>query len=136
MTDIDGRTRPSVGISPPRGWVKGIMNVKFVSGGALGAAIAASVCCIGPLVLALLGLGGGALLLKFEPLRPYFLAVTGLLLGGAFYATYRRPPIEHCEPGTACARPASREGQKIVLWIVTAVVLLLATFPYYGSYLF
>lgn len=112
------------------------MNVKLLSGGAFGAAIAASVCCIGPLVLALLGLGGGALLLKFEPLRPYFLAVTGLLLGGAFYVTYRRPPAEHCEPGTACARPASRAGQKIALWIVTAVVLLLATFPYYGSYLF
>lgn len=112
------------------------MNAKLLSGGAFGAAIAASVCCIGPLVLALLGLGGGALLLKFEPLRPYFLAVTGFLLGGAFYVTYRRPPVEQCEPGTACANPASRRGQKTVLWIVAALVLLLGTFPYYGSYLF
>ena len=112
------------------------MNTRILSVSAVGTAIAASVCCIGPLVLALLGLGGGALLLKFEPLRPYFLAVTGLLLGGAFYVTYRRPPAEQCEPGSACANPASRKGQMAVLWIVAALVLLLGAFPYYSKYLF
>ncbi len=112
------------------------MNTKVVTGGALGAALAASVCCIGPLVLALLGLGGGALLLKFEPYRPVFLVITGLILAGAFYVIYRRQPVEECEPGTACANPGSRKGQKITLWIVTAIVLLLAAFPYYGKFLF
>ncbi len=112
------------------------MNTKVVTGGAISAAIAASVCCIGPLVLALLGVGGGALLLKFEPYRPLFLAVTGAILAGAFYVTYRRPPAEQCEPGTACAMPASRKGQKLVLWIVTGIVVLLAAFPNYGKYLF
>lgn len=110
-------------------------NTGLLSFGALGAAAAASVCCIGPLVLALLGLGGGALLLKFEPYRPYFLAATGLILAGAFSLTYRRAAAEHCKPGTACANPTSRKGQKIVLWIVTGIVLLLATFPYYSQYL-
>ncbi len=112
------------------------MNTKIVAGGAIGAAIAASVCWSGPLVLALLGLGGGALLLKFEPYRPFFLIATGLILAGAFIITYRRPPVEHCEPGTACALPASRKGQKLVLWIVTGIVALLAIFPYYGKFLF
>lgn len=112
------------------------MNTKIMSGGAIGAAIAASVCCIGPLALALLGLGGGALLLKFEPYRPAFLVVTGLILAGAFFVTYRRPPAEECQPGAACANPASRKGQKLVLWIVSAIALLLATFPYYGKFLF
>jgi mercuric ion transport protein len=110
-------------------------NTGLLSFGALGAAVAASVCCIGPLLLALLGLGGGALLLKLEPYRPYFLAATGLILAGAFSVTYRRAPAEDCKPGTACANPASRRGQKIVLWIVTGIVLLLATFPYYSQYL-
>jgi mercuric ion transport protein len=110
-------------------------HTKLLAGGAVGAAIAASVCCIGPLLLALLGLGGGALLLKLAPYRPYFLAATGLILAGAFYVTYRRAPAEHCEPGTACASSGSRKGQKIVLWIVTGTVLLLATFPYYSKYL-
>ena len=105
------------------------MNTRIVTGGAVGAAIVASACCIGPLVLALLGLGGGALLLKFEPYRPVFLAVTGLILGGGFFITYRRPPVEQCKPGTACAMPASRKGQKLVLWLVTGIALLLAAFP-------
>jgi len=109
-------------------------NTKLLAGGAVGAAIAASVCCIGPLLLALLGLGGGALLVKLEPYRPYFLAATGSILAGAFYVTYRRAPAEHCEPGTACG-PGSRRGKKVVLWIVTGIVLLLAAFPYYSKYL-
>lgn len=110
-------------------------NTKLLSFGAVGAAVAASVCCIGPLVLALIGLGGGALLLKLEPYRPYFLAVTALVLAGAFYLTYRRPPVESCEPGSACASQPSRRGQEIALWIVAVVVLLLAAFPYYSKFL-
>jgi mercuric ion transport protein len=110
-------------------------DTKLLAGGAVVAAVAASVCCIGPLLLALLGLGGGALLLKLEPYRPYFLAATGSILAGAFYLTYRRASAEHCEPGTACGSPGSRRGQKVVLWIVTGIVLLLAAFPYYSKYL-
>jgi mercuric ion transport protein len=74
--------------------------------------------------------------LKFEPYRPVFLIATGIILAGAFYVTYRRPPVEECEPGTACAIPESRKNQKLVLWIVTGIVVLLATFPYYGKFLF
>ena len=111
-------------------------NVKLFNGGAIGAAIGASICCLGPLVLAVLGLGGGAVLLKFEPYRPYFLAATASLLGGAFYLTYRRPPHEECAPDSVCAQPASRKRQKFVLWIVTLLVLLIATFPYYSGALF
>lgn len=102
---------------------------------ALGSAVLASVCCIGPLVLALLGLSGGALLLKFEPYRPYFLVATGLLLAAAFYLTYRRQSAEACAPGAACAVPTSRRKQKVALWIVTVLVALLAAFPYYSKYL-
>src|SRR5260370_42701418 len=104
------------------------MNTKVVTGGALGAALAASVCCIGPLVLALLGLGGGALLLKFEPYRPVFLVITGLILAGAFYVIYRRQPVEESEPGTACAKPGSTKGQKTTPWSVTAILLVPAAF--------
>lgn len=111
-------------------------NMKLLNAGAIGSAIAASICCLGPLLLALLGLGGGALLLKFEPYRPYFLAATVSLLGGAFFLTYRRPAPENCEPGSVCARPSSRRGQKIALWIVTVLVVLVAAFPYYAEALF
>lgn len=116
--------------------MSGVGNTKLLSAGAIGSAVAASICCLGPLVLALLGLGGGALLLKFEPYRPYFLGVTALFLGAAFYLTYRRPAPEECEPGSACARSTHRKGQKIALWIVTVIVALAAAFPYFSGTLF
>jgi mercuric ion transport protein len=116
--------------------VDGAGNAKLLSAGAVASAVAASICCFGPLALAILGLGGGALLLKLEPYRPYSLAAAVIFLGGAFYLAYRRNPEEECEPGSACARPASRWGQRIALWIVAAVVLLAAAFPWYSRWLF
>jgi len=116
--------------------VEGAASTKLLNAGAIGSAIAASICCIGPLVLALLGLGGGALLLRFEAYRPYFLVATALFLGAAFYITYRRPALENCEPGSACASPTTRKGQKIALWIVTVIVALAAAFPYFSGALF
>ncbi len=110
--------------------------MRLLNAGAIGSAVGASICCVGPLLLAASGLGGGALLLKFEPYRSYFLAATAVLLGASFYLTYSRPRPEDCEPGSVCARPSSRRGQKIVLWIVTLLVLLIAGFPYYAELLF
>ena len=116
--------------------MQGPTSTKLLGAGAIGSAIAASICCIGPLVLAVLGLGGGALLVKFAPYRPYLLAITGLFLGAAFYLTYRRPALEECAPGAACASPSNRKTQKIALWIVTVIVVLAAAFPYFSGVLF
>ena len=103
--------------------------------GALLAGLAASACCLGPLVLAILGIGGAASALALEPYRPYFLILTAGLLGFAFYRTYRRP-AGVCGPGEACAMPRANRAGKILLWLVTVVVILAATFPYYSLYLF
>ena len=111
-------------------------KARLLSAGALASAFAASVCCLGPLALALTGLGGGALLLKFEPYRPYLLGVTAVFLGSAFLLAYRRPPSGECASDGSCP-PASRwKGHRTFLWIVTLVVLLAATFPYYSRWLF
>lgn len=95
----------------------------------------ASLCCIGPVVLGGLGLGA-ALASTFEPLRPYFLAGTVVLLALGFYALYRKPAAgEACE-GEVCApdgRP--KRAAKAMLWLATVVVLALALFPYYGGQL-
>jgi mercuric ion transport protein len=111
-------------------------NGRLLSGGALASAVAASICCFGPLALAVLGLGGGALLLKLEPYRPYSLAAAALFLGAAFYLAYRRAPEEACAPGSACAAPSSRKGQRIALWIAAAIVVLAAAFPYFSKWIF
>jgi mercuric ion transport protein len=109
---------------------------KLANAGAVSSALAASICCFGPLLLALLGLGGGALLLKFEPYRPVFLWSALLFLGVGFYLAYRRLDTEACEPGSSCSSPPSRRKQRITLWIVAIIVAIAAAFPRLSSMLF
>ena len=54
------------------------------------AAIGASVCCVGPLVLLALGIGGSWVgsLTAMEPYRPFFIGMTLLFLGLAFRELY------------------------------------------------
>jgi mercuric ion transport protein len=110
------------------------MNEKFLAVGSTGAAFVASLCCIGPVVLGALGLGGAALSATFDPLRPYFLAATAVLLGLGFYAVYRRPKAEAACEGEVCAPDSrTRRAAKPLLWLATLAVLALALFPYYGG---
>lgn len=95
----------------------------------------ASACCLGPVVLTLLGVSGGAMAHRFEPLRPYLLVATYGLLGAAFFFTYRRPETA-CGPGEACAIPAANRLGKLALWFGAVVVVLTTTFPWYSAYLF
>jgi len=103
--------------------------MKAVIGSAV-AAVGASACCLGPVVLSLVGAGAlGASAARLEVYRPYFLILTVALLGAAFYVTYR-PAQPACGPDGRCA-PASRRTAKLVLWVFAVVVALLVTFPYY-----
>lgn len=105
--------------------------------GSVLSAFIASACCVGPLVFALLGLGGAGLLLKFEPYRPYFIAATVLLLGTGFYLTYRKPKAAAPEgaEGEACACPAPRTSRtgRVMLWVATVLVAVFLAFPYIAS---
>jgi len=62
--------------------------------GAVSTALLSAACCLGPLVLALLGLGGAGMALALEPYRPWFLTGAVILLGAGFYFAYRRPREE------------------------------------------
>jgi len=102
-------------------------------------AFVASACCVGPLVFALLGLGGGALLVKFEPYRPHFMALTFALLGAGFYFTYRKPKTAaSVAQGDACGCPAPRTNRvgRIMLWVATALVVGFLAFPYIAPLIF
>lgn len=105
----------------------------FLGAGAVFAAVGASLCCILPVAVALLGVGSTALGARLEPVRPWFAGLTVLLLGFAFYRAYR--PVD-CAPGEVCAVPASRRRHRILLWIVAIVAVVLMAFPYYASWLF
>jgi mercuric ion transport protein len=97
------------------------------------AAIAASVCCVGPLVLLVLGVGGAwvANLTALEPYRPVLVAVALVFLGLAFRRLYLVPAA--CAPGEGCAVPAGRKRQRRLFWLVALPVLALLGFPWYAS---
>lgn len=101
----------------------------------IAAALAASVCCVGPLVLLALGVSGAwiAQLTAFEPIRPVFIGITVLLLSLAFYKLYIEPRA--CAPTKACAAPSVLRRQRALFWWVAVFVLALLAFPWYAQFL-
>ena len=75
--------------------------------GGLLAGIAASLCCVGPLVLLLLGFGGAWVsnLTVLEPYRPIFISIALIALSIAYLRIYRQKPEQSCEQGKICAKP-------------------------------
>ena len=94
------------------------------------AAIGASVCCVGPLVLLALGISGTWIgnLTAMDPFRPFFIILTLVFLGLAFRKLYVAPRI--CAPDLACANPRVLRRQRITFWIVTTMLLLLLAAPW------
>lgn len=105
--------------------------------GAVGAAVASALCCIGPILYVWLGVGAG-LASTFEPLRPWFLGGAALFLGLGFYGVYMRPP-RSCAEGGRCATEEEarrkRKRRRALLWISAGLVLLFATFPSWSTWL-
>jgi len=95
------------------------------------AAIAASLCCIGPLVLVMLGVGGAwvANLAVVEQFRPYFLGAAVIALFFAWKKIYRAPAAA-CTPGSLCAMPQTNRIYKVLFWMVAVLVVLALIFPY------
>lgn len=94
------------------------------------AAVLASVCCLGPLVLLMLGISGVWIgnLTVLEPYRPIFI---GAALVALFFARRRIfRPAQACKPGEVCALPQVRRTYKTLFWAVAALVLVALVFPY------
>jgi len=112
-----------------RGLSKGTLIGSIIAG------IAASTCCIGPLVLLTLGVSGSWIgsLSAMEPFRPYLMGLTLILLGLAFRKLYLVP--QACAIDAPCATPSNLRKQRITFWIVSVFVLIVMSFPWYGPYL-
>ena len=80
------------------------------------------------------GAGLGAVLVAtFAPLRPYFLAVSGVLLVGGFYLVYRKPKLAEACAGETCApESGTRRMAKPLLWVAALAVAALGFFTSYG----
>jgi mercuric ion transport protein len=108
----------------------------LASGSVIGAILASS-CCILPLVLVSLGIGGAWMsnLTALEPYQPYFLAVTLALLAAGFYSAYRKPKSAcsteaACSADGYCGTPLAERVIKIALWGATVLVALVLAWPY------
>jgi len=102
----------------------------IATGGILGA-LAASTCCILPLVLFSLGISGAWIgqLTALSPYQPVFIALTVLCLGYGYWLVYRRR-VAACDPGAACARPLPNRLVKSMLWFATVLIAIAFAWPY------
>ncbi len=96
------------------------------------AAIGASLCCVAPLVLVLLGIGGAwiSYLTVLEPYRPIFIGLTLVFLGLAFRKLYLVQPA--CAPDGTCVTPRGLRNQRLLFWVISGVLLILIGFPWYA----
>jgi mercuric ion transport protein len=95
----------------------------MAAGGLLGA-LAASSCCILPVVLFSLGISGAWIgnFTQLAPYQPYFLAATTVLLGTGYWLVHRASKAA-CVAGKVCARPLPNRLVKSVLVVATVLVL-------------
>ncbi|MBI2750080.1 MAG: mercuric ion transporter MerT [Burkholderiales bacterium] len=94
------------------------------------AAILASTCCLGPLVLVALGFSGAWIgnLTALEPFRPIFIGAALVAMFFAWRRIYRQAAA--CKPSEVCAIPQVRGTYRVIFWVVTALVLVALGFPY------
>lgn len=96
---------------------------------ALVAAIAASVCCVVPLVLLSLGIGGAwmSTLTAMEPLRPFFVLLSLFFIGLGYRNLYILP--NRCAEDVSCPIPNITHRQRLIFWLGSAFILILLAFP-------
>jgi mercuric ion transport protein len=100
------------------------------------AALLASTCCLGPLVLLLLGFSGAWIgnLTALEPYRPVFIVIAIVALAFAYRQIFR--PAVACAPGEVCAVPQVRTTYKALFGLVAALVLVALAFPFVAPLLY
>jgi mercuric ion transport protein len=100
------------------------------------AAILASACCLGPLLLISVGLGGAWIghLQVLEPYRPFTIGVALVALFFAYRRIFRSQA--ECAPGDVCAVPRTRVAYKALFWLVAALVTAAVAYPYVIPYFY
>lgn len=108
---------------------KGLIGVGILT------AIAASLCCITPVLALIAGASGMAATFSWlEPARPYLIGVTILVLGFAWYQKLKPRKEVDCDC-EADDKPSFWQSKKF-LFIVTVFSFLMLTFPYYSGIFF
>jgi mercuric ion transport protein len=102
----------------------------MAAGGLLGA-LAASSCCIFPLVLFSLGVSGAWIgnFTQLAPYQPYFIAATICFLGYGYWLVYRSSKLA-CADREVCARPLPNRLVKTGLMLATVLVVAALGFDF------
>ena len=111
-------------------------GVQILAFGGLFGALTASSCCILPVVLFSLGIGG-AWIANFTQLaryQPIFIAATVGLLGAGYWLVYRASR-QACTEDRACARPLPNRLVMVVLVAATVIVIVAFGFDFAAPYL-
>ena len=107
--------------------------------GGIFAAFLASLCCIGPVLFAALGVGAGAtgilastagFMKAFVPYRPFFIVVALVAIGAGFYLVYRKPKAA-CASDSHCSDSPTRSKSVVFLWMATVLTLFFVLSPYW-----
>ena len=95
------------------------------------AALGASVCCVVPLVLVMMGISGAwiANLTAMDAWRHGFSVATLLCLAVAFWSLYG--PSSRCRTDGACISPQVLVRRRRWLWLAAVGIATLLLFPYY-----
>jgi mercuric ion transport protein len=104
-------------------------------GGVIGA-LASSSCCILPVVLFSLGIGGAWVgnFTRLAPYQPYFIAATLAFIGTGYWLVYRSSKAA-CVEGESCAQTPTNRFVKIALIAATIMVIAAWAFDYLAPYL-
>ena len=98
-------------------------------------AIAASLCCITPVLALIAGTSGLASTFSWlEPFRPYFIGLTILVLGFAWYQ--KSKPNKQIDCNCDIEEKPKFIQSKLFLGIITAFAMLMLAFPYYSSFFY
>jgi hypothetical protein len=90
-------------------------------------------CCL-PLAVGTLGAGLATAGAALAPWRPYLAMAAVALLGLAFYQAYKPQKVE-CAPEKSCRIEANRKRQRVLLWIIAAITLMLLTVGDWSSWI-
>jgi mercuric ion transport protein len=100
------------------------------------AAILASTCCLGPLVLLMLGISGAwiATLTALEPYRLFFVGVAAVALVMSSRQIFG--PAVACQPGEVCAVPRVRTTYKVLFGFVVVLLFIAVSYPFLAPFFY
>ena len=98
------------------------------------AALAASSCCIPPLIVSIAGIGGASSSLSWmEPFRPYLIGIAIIAIGYAWYAHLKPKKVDDC--GCEIEKPKFYQKRSFLVGM-TLFSIISITIPYYSHLIF